>query len=48
MRYVLVTGASGGMGKSCAEELRRQDFTVLSIDRRAGEVAILYNQKILK
>ncbi|MBR6513714.1 MAG: SDR family NAD(P)-dependent oxidoreductase [Clostridia bacterium] len=37
MKYILITGAYGGMGKSTAELLSRQGYTVLALDKRIGE-----------
>ncbi len=37
MKYILITGASGGMGKAAAELLRQQGFFVFALDQTAGE-----------
>lgn len=37
MGYVLVTGASGGMGAAICRLLLRQGYSVLALDRREGE-----------
>ena len=37
MRYVLVTGAYGGMGRRTVELLRSQGFFVIALDREVGE-----------
>lgn len=37
MKYVLVTGAYGGMGKSTVEALVREGYTVIALDKRVEE-----------
>lgn len=37
MKYVLVTGAYGGMGKRSTELLRERGYTVLAMDKTVGE-----------
>lgn len=37
MRYVLLTGGYGGMGRATALALRDGGFTVIALDRRVGE-----------
>ena len=39
MRYVLITGAYGGMGKKTAELLSRRGFGVFALDKNVGEAA---------
>lgn len=36
MKYILVTGAYGGMGRKTVEVLRRQGFCVFALDRKVG------------
>ena len=36
-KYVLITGAYGGMGRAAAELLRSRGFCVLAMDRKTGE-----------
>lgn len=33
MKYILVTGANGGMGKSCIKKLTEKGYNVIAIDR---------------
>ena len=42
-RYVLITGAYGGMGKATAEALSEKGFTVFALDKNVGEG----NEKII-
>ena len=37
MRYVLVTGAYGGMGRSSVEELVKSGYTVIALDKKVEE-----------
>lgn len=37
MKYVLVTGAYGGMGKETVDILKGEGFTVFALDRKVGE-----------
>lgn len=37
MKYVLVTGAYGGMGKKTVDILKSKGFTVFALDRKTGE-----------
>lgn len=37
VRYILITGAYGGMGRAASELLSRRGYTVLALDRRVGE-----------
>ena len=37
MKYVLVTGAYGGMGKKTVDLLAKQGFSVFALDRKVGE-----------
>lgn len=37
MKYVLVTGAYGGMGKKTVEILKEKGFAVFALDRKVGE-----------
>lgn len=37
MKYVLITGASGGMGKAAAELLQAKGYTVFALDRKPIE-----------
>lgn len=37
MKYVLVTGAYGGMGKKTVELLKSKGYTIFALDRRVGE-----------
>ena len=37
MKYVLVTGAYGGMGRATSEMLRDLGYTVFALDRKAGD-----------
>lgn len=39
MKYILVTGAWGGMGRKTVKLLRQQGFCVFALDRKAGEAA---------
>ena len=36
MKYILVTGACGGMGQKAVERLAAQGFGVLALDKKAG------------
>ena len=36
MRYILVTGAYGGMGKKTVEALKQQGFGVIALDQKVG------------
>ncbi|MBR2441928.1 MAG: SDR family NAD(P)-dependent oxidoreductase [Clostridia bacterium] len=36
-RYVLVTGAYGGMGKQTVQRLKAQGYTVFALDKKVGE-----------
>lgn len=36
MKYILVTGAYGGMGRATAEKFARAGFCVLALDRKVG------------
>lgn len=36
MKYILITGASGGMGRKTAERLRNQGYCVFALDKTAG------------
>ena len=36
-RYILVTGALGGMGRAVTELLMREGYSVIALDRKAGE-----------
>lgn len=38
-KYVLVTGAFGGMGKAAVKQLRNEGFFVFALDKRVGEAA---------
>ena len=33
MKYILVTGASGGMGKAAVNALAKKGYTVFALDR---------------
>ncbi len=37
MKYVLITGAYGGMGYATAKELASQGYTVFALDKKVGE-----------
>ena len=37
MKYVLVTGAYGGMGRSMVEKLKENGFFVFALDKKVGE-----------
>ena len=37
MKYILVTGAFGGMGRPTTEALARNGFTVFALDRKVEE-----------
>lgn len=37
MKYVLITGALGGMGLSTARRLRDRGYSVIALDRRVGD-----------
>ncbi len=37
MKYILITGAYGGMGRSTAELLRRAGYGIFAMDKRTGE-----------
>lgn len=39
MKYILVTGACGGMGQKAVERLAAQGFGVLALDKKAGRAA---------
>lgn len=34
MKYILVTGANGGMGKACVSELTKNGFGVIALDKK--------------
>ena len=44
MKYVVVTGAFGGMGKSVCEYLTKEGYTVFALDKRVEKVS---NEKII-
>ena len=37
MKYVLMTGAYGGMGRATAKALSAQGYTVFALDKNVGE-----------
>ena len=39
MKYALVTGAAGGMGRSTVSALLQQDYQVFALDKKCGEPA---------
>ena len=39
MKYVLITGAYGGMGRACARKLAGQGYTVFALDRTVGDAS---------
>lgn len=38
MKYVLVTGANGGMGKAATEILKNNGFFVFALDNNRGQL----------
>ena len=36
MKYILVTGAYGGMGRKTVEALKKQGFCVIALDQKTG------------
>ena len=37
MKYILVTGAFGGMGSATVKALAEKGFTVFALDKKVGE-----------
>lgn len=50
MKYVIVTGANGGMGKAVAKKLKKEGFFVFALDKNIGESEdnLLYIQTDLR